>query len=141
MSQQTQAPKAPANVERRKAPSPESRPAPAAPTSLEALLYLQKFAGNAAVAEMVASAAEKKQPEPPRQPGAAPVSTFSPNGIPSPTAPAGAAEAIAETVSVIGVPFLGSIVGSVAGGIGPVLGAIVTPSSAGDAQTATPEDR
>src|ERR1700674_4110160 len=74
----------------RRVPGPETQVTPSAPLPLQTLLYLQKFAGNAAVAEMIAAATDREVPQRPESPAPAPGAAAPPaaaNGA-SPTASA-----------------------------------------------------
>ena len=62
----------------RRVPGPATQITPSAPLPLQTLLYLQKFAGNAAVAEMIAAATERKVPRRPESPAPAPAAAAPP---------------------------------------------------------------
>ena len=72
----------------RRIPGPDTQVTPSAPLPLQTLLYLQKFAGNAAVAEMIAAATERPE-APQRQEPPSPVA----GAAPPPAAPNGSSPA------------------------------------------------
>src|ERR1700730_9617070 len=107
----------------RRVPGPVTQVTPSAPLPLQTLLYLQKFAGNAAVAEMIAAATERREePQRPGSPSPAPGAAAPPaggNGAP-PTASANGPAAGAS-------PSATTLLGEVAGVAMPVVGAVASP--------------
>src|SRR3984893_6350961 len=107
----------------RRVPGPVTQVTPSAPLPLQTLLYLQKFAGNAAVAEMIAAATERRE-EPPRPESPSPAPGAAPPPAPangsSPTASANGPAAGAS-------PSATTLLGEVAGVAMPVVGAVASP--------------
>src|ERR1700694_5787113 len=82
--------KAAAPERARRVPGPATQVTPSAPLPLQTLLYLQKFAGNAAVAEMLAATTERPEaPKRPESPSAA-AGAAAPPAAGKRSAPAGA---------------------------------------------------
>jgi hypothetical protein len=115
--------KAPAPEHARRIPGPATQVTPSTPTPLQTLLYLQKFAGNAAVAEMLAAAGERpevaQRPESP-----APAA-----GAAGPPAAANGSSPEAATKGLAGAapPSATALLGDVAGVAMPIAGAVASP--------------
>jgi hypothetical protein len=106
----------------RRVPESATQVTPSAPLPLQTLLYLQKFAGNAAVAEMIAAATEREVPQRAESPAPAPAAA----------APPAAANGSSPTVSANGPaaaapPSAMALLGEVAGAAMPVVGAVASP--------------
>ena len=102
----------------RQAPA-ETRPAiPDGPLPLQTLLYLQKFAGNAAVAEILEAAAPRKPQRP--EDAAAPAAPGAPSTATAPAEPA----LLAVPQAAVG------LASGAAGALGSLLGSLIAPAPA-----------
>jgi hypothetical protein len=133
--------KAPAPEHARRIPGPATQVTPSTPTPLQTLLYLQKFAGNAAVAEMLAAAGERpevaQRPESPSPAAGAAGPPAAANGS-SPEAatkgPAAAAPpsamALLGDVAGVAMPSAGAVASPFASVFGSLFGPAVAPAPA-----------
>jgi hypothetical protein len=107
----------------RRIPGPDTQVTPSAPLPLQTLLYLQKFAGNAAVAEMLAAATERPEvPQRPESPSPA-TGAAAPPAAANGSSPGGATNGPA----VAAPPSATALVGEVAGVAAPIVGAVASP--------------
>ncbi len=134
----------------RRTPAPAAHVTPSSPLPLQTLLYLQKFAGNAAVAEMLGVSEKREIPqrEEPRSPapgdGSPPAAANQASSAASVTGPAGAqapgAMALVGEVAGVALPVVGAIAAPFTGMIGSLFGSAVAPAPPqADGQAAQPQ--
>src|ERR1700724_4511851 len=104
----------------RRLPGPATQVTPSAPLPLQTLLYLQKFAGNAAVAEMLAAAGERPEVPQRQEPPAPAPGAAAPPAAANGSAPAASASRPVGAAS----PSAMALLGGVAGAAIPIAGAV-----------------
>jgi hypothetical protein len=107
----------------RRIPGPDTQVTPSAPLPLQTLLYLQKFAGNAAVAEMIAAATEKSEAPQQQEPPAPAAGAAAPPAAANGSSPAASARGAAGAAP----PSAMALLGDVAGVAMPLVGAVASP--------------